>query len=203
MENLLSSLERILDVWRQDREHFLELLQPGLTDQEIQDWILNLPFQIPHEVYWLYKWRNGIKAPRFYDFSLDFIPNYQFVPLTDAIKACEMVEDFRNTYTSLQSTNCDKPWFPILSSSDIGYFIVFGSEKMDNSSPVLFLDWSSGDLIVEVKYPNLTTMMAVVADCYEAGAYYLETEVMDQFGTTVEFLKENRQKFNRIQRQHL
>lgn len=199
---LFSSLSRILDVWRQDRAELIELIRPGLAEREIQARLSNLPFEIPQEVYWLYQWRNGIPTPNFHDLVLDFIPNYKFLPLVDAIAECERVEAFRANYiTSSDYKNGDRPWFPVLSSHDMGHFVVLGSEKRQPSSPVLFLDWQAG-FSLEITYPDLTRMMSVVAECYELGAYHLETEVMDRFGTTVEFLREDREEVDRIRRKH-
>lgn len=45
--------------------------------------------------------------------------------------------------------------------------------------------------------------MAVIAECYESGAYYYETKVMDQFGTIVEFLEEDPQEVSRIRLKYL
>ncbi|NEQ52390.1 MAG: SMI1/KNR4 family protein [Leptolyngbya sp. SIO3F4] len=202
MESLISSLEKIFDIWQQDREDLIELLQPGLKVQEIQERLANLPFKLSQEFHHLYQWRNGIQASTVYDFAFDFIPGYLFLPLADALKKYESIEEFKNSYTFLQDSNYHRPWFPVF-SSDLGSFIVFGDENIHTSSPVFFLDWSSGDVIFECKYPNLTSMISVVAQCYESGAYYYETEVMDQFGTIVEFLKEDRQEVARIRRKYL
>lgn len=83
MELLISSLEKILDVWKQDRADFIELLQPGLNIQDIQQYVSNLPFQLPQEVYQLYHWRNGVQILEFHDISLDFIPGFWFLPLAE------------------------------------------------------------------------------------------------------------------------
>lgn len=78
MESLLTSLDKIIDIWQQDREDLIELIQAGLSVQDIQGYIANLPFQLPQEVYQLYHWRNGIQIPEFHDISLDFIPGFWF-----------------------------------------------------------------------------------------------------------------------------
>lgn len=205
METLINSLEKILDIWKEDREGFVELVQPGLTYQEIQNSISHLPFQIPQELYLLYQWRNGIKFPEgpiYYDGVRDFIPGCQFIPLEDAIQECERLENWRKTYTSLSDENCDRPWFPFLSDGDAGHFIVLGDENRHESSSILSVDCNAG-LLPSIQYPNLTSMMAMVTECYESGSYYYETEVMDQFGTTVEFFHENPKEVNRIRRKHL
>lgn len=197
MESLLTSLDKIIDIWQQDREDLIELIQAGLSVQDIQGYIANLPFQLPQEVYQLYHWRNGIQIPEFHDISLDFIPGFWFLPLAETLKGYEHVREFKNNCTFLQDKAYHRPWFPIL-SSDLGYFLVLGDKNMCISSPVFFLSWNSGDLIFEARYPSLTSMMTAIAECYESGAYYFETKVMDQFGTIVEFLEEDPQEVSRI-----
>lgn len=202
MELLISSLEKILDIWQQDREDFIELLQPGLNVQDIQQYVSNLPFQLPQEVYQLYQWQNGIQVPEFHDIALDFIPGFWFLPLAETLKEYERLKESKDYFTFLQDEAYHKPWFPIL-SSDLGYFLVLGDKNTFISSPVFFLSWNSGDLIFEARYPSLTSMMTVISECYESGAYYYETKVMDQFGTIVEFLEEDPQEISRIRLRYL
>ncbi|QUY41458.1 SMI1/KNR4 family protein [Acaryochloris marina] len=202
MELLISSLEKILDVWKQDRADFIELLQPGLNIQDIQQYVSNLPFQLPQEVYQLYHWRNGVQILEFHDISLDFIPGFWFLPLAETLKTYKHLKEFKKNCTFLKDKAYHRPWFPIL-SSDLGYFLVLGDRNTFISSPVFFLSWNSGDLTFETRYPSLTSMMTVIAECYESGAYYFETKVMDQFGTIVEFLEEDPQEASRIRLKYL
>lgn len=202
MELLLSSLDKIIDIWQQDREDLIELIQPGLSVQVIQGYLSNLSFQVPQEVYQLYQWQNGIQIPEFYDVALDFIPGFWFLPLAETLKKFEHLKEFKNDFTFLQDEAYHRPWFPIL-SSDLGYFIVLGDKNTLISSPVFFLSWNSEDVIFETRYPSLTSMMTIIAECYESGAYYYETQVMDQFGTIVEFLAEDPQEVSRIRLKHL
>lgn len=137
MELLISSLEKILDIWQQDREDFIELLQPGLNVQDIQQYVSNLPFQLPQEVYQLYQWQNGIRVPEFHDIALDFIPGFWFLPLAETLKESERLKESKDYFTFLQDEAYHKPWFPIL-SSDLGYFLVLGDKNTCISSPVFF-----------------------------------------------------------------
>lgn len=202
MESLLTSLDKIIDIWQQDREDLIELIQPGLSVQDIQGYIANLPFQLPQEVYQLYHWRNGVQIPEFHDISLDFIPGFWFLPLAETLKKYEHLKEFKKNCTFLQDPAYHRPWFPIL-SSDLGYFLVLGDKNTCISTPVFFLSWNSGDLTFEARYSSLTSMMTVIAECYESGAYYYETKVMDQFGTIVEFLEEDPQEVSRIRLKHI
>ena len=59
---LTNALERILN-WLQQNllsEYIsVEVLEPGLTYEEIEERVADLPFCLSQEVYELYQWRNG------------------------------------------------------------------------------------------------------------------------------------------------
>ena len=202
MRQLTHALERILHVWRQDREELVSLLQPGLSTEKIEEQLLNLPFRIPREVYSLYQWHNGILSPRFSDFVIDFLPGFRFSLLAEAVNQCQKVEEFRQeyisfarSYPSYSDEYCDKPWFPIFDGRELGHFIVLGDKEIQEFSPVLSISWKR-DETVKLEYPNLANMMAVVAECYETGAYYIETQMISN--QVVEFLFEDEHEVAQI-----
>jgi hypothetical protein len=184
MRRLTHALERILHIWQQDREELVPLLLPGLSTEKIEEQLLNLPFRIPREVYFLYQWRNGILRPRFSDFVTDFLPGFHFSLLAEAVNQCQEVEEFRQEYISFARSHpsysneyCDKSWFPIFDGRELGHFIVLGDKEIQEFSPVLSISWKR-DETVKLEYPSLANMMAVVAECYETGAYYIETQII-------------------------
>jgi hypothetical protein len=61
MSTLTDALERILNWLRANYPEAASSLQPGLSYDEIEAKIADLPFCLPQEVYELYQWRNGSK----------------------------------------------------------------------------------------------------------------------------------------------
>jgi hypothetical protein len=58
--SLKKVLDRILKILEEKAPDIAAALQPGLTREEIDEIIKDLPFHLPEEVYELYQWRNGI-----------------------------------------------------------------------------------------------------------------------------------------------
>lgn len=56
---------------------------------------------------------------------------------------------------------------------DLEYLIVFGDSTDNKISPVIHCHLGGGSL-PQIKYPSLTTLMLIVAECYETGAYYMD-----------------------------
>lgn len=79
MSELMQALNRILD----QRPDCISYLQPGLTYDEIEEKVKDLPFRLPKEVYELYQWRNGLTIN---DSKIEFFPGYQFLPLEEVLK---------------------------------------------------------------------------------------------------------------------
>lgn len=62
-------------------------MQPGLTRQEIDEQLKDIPYTIPEELYQLYEWRNGMskKSHRNSSYSV-FIDSRRFSPLEQVVK---------------------------------------------------------------------------------------------------------------------
>ncbi|BCL34130.1 SMI1/KNR4 family protein [Nostoc sp. MS1] len=203
MSLLTETLERIFKHLQQNRPEVASLLKPGLKFEEIQSKIRNLPFRLPEEVYELYQWRNGIEYTNISRINLhldiSFIPHFDFIPLEQAIEDSKEIEEFRHEYTSLEDENCHKPWFPIFGSDDLEYFLVFGNSDNNNYSSIMHCHLGGGSL-PKLKYPNLTTFMLIVAECYETNTYYLTQPSEDNYFRV--FLEENPKQFAEIERKY-
>lgn len=174
MSKLRDSLEKIL-VWQQrNRPEYAATFQPGLTEEEIEEKVKDIPFKLPKEVYELYQWRNGST----FDY---FLPGsgFLFLPLERAIEEYELNAD---TYST--DDEYDEPgdywnpyYFPIFFEG-IENFFVIGSDEQQKESPVIyyFIEDGSHDVFCS----SLTKMLQVIAECYETGAYYITEEVVQQ-----------------------
>ncbi|MGB3758504.1 MAG: SMI1/KNR4 family protein [Rivularia sp. (in: cyanobacteria)] len=167
MSNLRDSLENILAWQERNRPEYASQLQPGLTEEEIEEKLKHIPFRLPKEVYQLYQWRNGST----FDY---FLPGagFIFLPLERAIEEYEANAEVHST--NLEYYGDDFGWnpyyFPIFFEG-IENFFVIGSDKQQDESPVIyyFIEDGSHDIFCS----NLTKMIQVIAECYDTGAYHL------------------------------
>ncbi|MEH1820035.1 MAG: SMI1/KNR4 family protein [Nostoc sp.] len=156
MSQLTDALDRILNWLQQNKPSYASSLQPGLTYEEIEEKVKNLPFRLPREVYELYQWRNGM-----IDDDSEFFSYYRFIPLEEALQLEKEIS--KNFGLSLPFG-----WFPIFDFENEGFAII-GAEENTESSPVLNTYLSD-----DIRYTNLTNMMQCIAECYEINAYYID-----------------------------
>ena len=141
-------------------------LQPGLSREQVQPLLKDLPLTIPGELYNLYSWHNGQQriGP-----GAEFIPAYSFLSLQDALKT---YRDMRELSINIQG---DETWpsyfFPILSFQDSFYVVLCGGEKPGTVLDLLLEDPEPG-----TAYPTIAVFMQEIAENFDAGAYYIDDE---------------------------
>lgn len=174
MSELRDSLEKIL-VWQQkNRPEYASQLQPGLTEEEIEEKLKDIPFRLPKEVYQLYQWRNGST----FDY---FLPGagFLFLPLERAIEEYNLNAEINSTNVEYYGHDDDwnRYYFPIFFEG-IEIFFVIGNDKQQEKSPVIyyFIEDGSHDVFCS----SLTKMIQVIAECYDTGAYYLTEKAEEQ-----------------------
>ncbi len=174
MSDLRDSLDKFLAWQERNRPEYASHLQPGLTEEEIEEKLKHIPFRLPKEVYQLYQWRNGST----FDY---FLPGagFIFLPLERAIEEYELNADIHST-----DNEYDEPeeyWNPYYFSiffEGIENFFVIGSDKQQDESPVIyyFIEDGSHDIFCS----SLTKMIQVIAECYDTGAYYITEKAARQ-----------------------
>lgn len=200
MDSLKQSLARILNIWKEDREDLIPHLQPGLSTEKIQKQISKFSLQLPQEVYELYRWQNGVNHSKAFGANTDFLPSgLSFLSLEEALQVYQHIDEHRQLVISIDENAC-RPWFPLF-GSDGSYLVVFGDVASQETSPIFDL-YIEGGSSISLRYQNLTEFMSITAECYETGAYYFETEVVDSFGTVIEYLVSDEQEVAQIRRRH-
>ncbi|MDY7015559.1 MAG: HEAT repeat domain-containing protein, partial [Cyanobacteriota bacterium] len=175
MTILQEALENFLNWLQQHRPEYAAYLKPGLTCEQIRQQVEILPFQLPHEVFQLYQWRNGTEL----DY---FLPYYYFLPLEEAIEQYhvqatmlrqqkEQLEQYYPQATMPRDpcNSLNLYWFPIF-YEPIEQLFVVGHDEQRDSSPVIYYFGEDGSS--NIFCSNLTTMILTMADCYKTGAYY-------------------------------
>jgi len=192
MSKLTEALEKITN-WLQEHtpSTYFSLLRPGLSDAQIEEITKELPFQLPTEIYELYKWSNGSidlyrDGKSIYIFHADYITENRFGPYYGfrSLQAAIAQYFWQLKRYSIPSLEDDSyrfyNWLPIFYSEDlyrrVGYVLIDSKGK---EYPIVFVDKSHahGMIGITYKYANITTMMIKTAEFYELGdCYYYKME---------------------------
>lgn len=166
---------------------------PRLSLTQMQELTQNYPFYLPSELYELYQRGNGClpigldsnkdwdSFNSYFQFEPPFSDNV-FLPFAQAInydspssswwKKNKGILQFTPSAekTLEEKLTCSLDWedigervFPV-SITEKGLYFVLGSERQQETSPVLFL---YADLVVSIKWSSLTRMLFAVAEVME------------------------------------
>lgn len=193
MSELTKALERIR-LWQEfHHPDSAAALQPGLCHAEIEDYLKDFPYQLSQEVYELYNWRNGCAGEQ-----QEFFPWYVFLPLGRAIEEYKMI--MASAVEAAADLNYDPSkiwhpsWFPVFRFVWVcDYYVIEGRSKAEPASPVLFI--FNDDREPDAQYASLTDMMRAVAECYEAGAYFVEEKTAPDGSTYLSLAEDEDQAY--------
>lgn len=160
---LTEALNRILSWIERYQPSDETCLEPGLSDAEIEKLVKRLPFQLPSEIYELYRWRNGTIQKDEVIKTAFIFENWTFFTLQEAVKQ----------YYSRRENDAGFNIFTLFYNRDAcktGYVLI--DPRVEKSS-VIFENCREVDLSFLQIYTSLTTMMLTIAECYETGAYSL------------------------------
>lgn len=167
MSSLTNALARILNWLEQNllSEYVsVEVLEPGLTLEEIEERVADLPFCLSQEVCELYQWRNGTCYDE--EDIARFFHGRAFLSLESAL------EKYEELIESVASWESD--WLPIFEENDNrGYYFIIGDREVKEISPVFSFDYADHD--IDKLYDSLTEMMLKIAEDYETGDFYKDT----------------------------
>lgn len=124
-----------------------------------------LPYFLPEECQELYRWRDGAAHP------LELIPGFAFLSLAQAI------EEYRLQFQLDGGSEGWNPlWFPIFSFQGDNYCVLLSKERRVQSE--IYLSHNQ-DTEIWLMHPDLNTLLDVSAECFSAGAYYLDDGFID------------------------
>ena len=171
--------------------------KPGLTRQQIDTIVKDLPFKLSEEVYELYQWRNGksecgensgenVADFLFPDHHIPGNLSLPFWSLQESIKRyhdlwklheSRITEDPHNGFILWK-----QDWFPIASMENKTMLCVVGNL---NPSPVYQIEFAGFEKPLRT-YANLTSMMSVIAECCESDLYKI---IPDEYEETYFYIK--------------
>lgn len=167
---LSQALERIWKWFQVNGSAIAGSLQPGLTCEQIQAQVQDLPFCLPQEVYQLYQWHNGSSAAQ----PIEFLPQNRFLSLEEALDQYQMtVEIWRQGISESEDWQDGnirpEGWFPLF-AEDGNFYMVEGQPEPRTTAPIIhFSEYGDYGLV----FNSLTDMMLAIAECLETGTYFL------------------------------
>lgn len=175
---LTNALNRILSWIERHEPSWIEYLYPGLSKDEIDDLVRDLPIQFPPELYELYQWRNGAVEGDEWKGTAWIFHSWTFRPLQEVVAGLRR-ESSRYQTNNIVSIDIIKFYFEKFNYLNIFYHISWEDNgcvlinNILNFCPIIFQRLEEGELTLLEKYTSLTSMMLTIAECYEAGAYFI------------------------------
>jgi hypothetical protein len=167
MSDLTHALDRIISWLEVNYPVAASGFQTGLSAEDIQEKLDQLPFKVSQEVYELYQWRNG-------DASYSSVFGYLWMLSLE--QACEFSE-FVNDPDMLEIREDEEPKYALpLFDFDGEYFAVRGSEVLVDEATVFHVGSEGGLTPVFI---NLTGMMMAIAECFESGVYEVQEDSLE------------------------
>jgi cell wall assembly regulator SMI1 len=184
MSKILEELAYIFEWLEYTVPDLADRYNPGLSIQQIDNIVKDLPFKLSEEVYGLYQWRNGEAEYGYYngECTVDFLfPDHHlpgnlsipFWPLQDAVKNYHdlwQIEESNLTKPPFEGCHLwDRKWFPIASMENKSMLIVVGDL---DPSPVYQIEYVFSDRPLRV-YKSLTSAISTIAECCDSELYKL------------------------------
>lgn len=193
MSKILEELAYIFEWLEYMKPGLSDCYHPGLSRQQIDKILKDLPFKLSEEVYDLYRWRNGFN----FDTDVASTATFLFVEQlkNDVSLAFCSLQDSIYIYNAMRSESqngeqddgneyWNDKWFPIAAFETKRMLYVVGDME---PSPVYLWDVDYFDRDYVRAYKSLTNMISVIAECCESDVYELapyeygdEGEVMIQ-----------------------
>jgi cell wall assembly regulator SMI1 len=181
MYTISENLEYVLNWLRSTQVEFIDCYNPGLTHQQIDNLVRELPFKIPDELYELYQWRNGIANLGFNNYHPlveFFFPDQMsndfpmiFRNLKDSIlnyhDLYQVSQGLIDTSSSYEFWN--QKWFPLATFENKKILYIIGDL---NPSPVYFHIIGNLNNPTRV-YKSIASMVSVIAECCEQELYQI------------------------------
>jgi hypothetical protein len=118
---LTKALDEVFDCHYKNNPDIILCLQPGLTREEIDELLIDIPYTIPEEIYQLYGWRNGMSGKGIQNYGyLSFAKARGFLPLEKVVK------DYKYSSRYLKKALV---LFPPANDNSAAYAVDLGDER--------------------------------------------------------------------------
>ena len=180
-ENILLDFETIL---KEKNDKAYNLLNQGLTTDDIHKLEVKYNVTIPKEIMSLYMWHDGCG-----NFSNGLthgaiIPGHWFVPLEQALKLSQMYGQRNKSFLQEAFYECfaghRKDWIVLLDDGcGDGYF--YDSTRNSNSG---YAFYHFSEISYYVFFPSLKNMFQAFTECYQKDVFKLDSKInIDDYET--------------------
>ncbi|MBV6624042.1 MAG: SMI1/KNR4 family protein [Rivularia sp. (in: Bacteria)] len=176
MSQLTDSLNQIKTWLEENCPQAAESITPGLSLEEIESKIENLPFSLPEEFYELYQWSRGnyLSNPTIYK---DIFGADDAMGLNTLEYAMEVFPYFEDEFEECAANYIGKPLFPIF-GTDKTFLCIVGDWQDKTPSPIVYV---SELRETEHRYVSLPSMMQTAAESIEANALNFNTKTYNNW----------------------
>lgn len=161
MSALTDALNRIMEWLQQNSPTCASGFLPGLSPEEIEQKLGELPFCVSCEVYELYQWRNGANK------GCGVFVYHHLLDLETALRDSQGIND--SFWLETREGNGDPKYLFLIFDFNGEYFAVPGNDRLNDTAPIFHVGCDDGSL--SFAFTNLTNMMLAIAECYETGVY--------------------------------
>lgn len=193
MTVLTETLEQLEHWLWQHYPDVATLLNPGLTSEEIDNIVCDLPVQITKEIKEFYQWSNGCSlfATPFHDEALALMP---------LEKAAQYSYYEPDGISAIVKRLVKRPIPNLVMFSEFERWIHFAVCDENESSPILVI---TDDYYTRLAYSSLTSMALTTLECYEKEIFKIEEgwtrpKFFDISSTLVEEFNSIRKRNNTI-----
>lgn len=182
-----------LDKWiKENRPDYYKDLNPGLTPDEIKEWESKLDLELPEDFKLFYQWRNGQKEEN----QEDFFHSCSFSDMENVFEHREFENEELEDSDYEEGEFWAKSWLRFMVSMDEGGWCL--DVEGDLEEPGNIIQYLNTQPDQEVYYPNIKTMLEVIVNQFEQGAYgYETTNGLASFGVISE------EKISKIENQFI
>ena len=138
MSALTDALNRIIAWLQQHSPNCVSGFVPGLSVEEIEEKLGELPFRVPQEVYELYQWRNGTN-----EYSGVFV-YHRLLNLNNALEYSQGIND--SYWLEVREQDGEPLYLFPLFDFDGEYFAVPGSDSLNDTAPVFHIGCDDGSV---------------------------------------------------------
>lgn len=167
MSELLTALNRIRAYLESYHPNVVAKLPPGLSFEEIRENFQSLPYQLPQEVYELYRWCGGWNWET-ENWDTLLAPYYGTMTLCSPQGVIENASCFERYGVSY----IGKHLIPLF-GYDRTYLCMVGNWQENFPSPIVYVSELYG---VELHYVSLTAMIKVTAEVWQTGTAHIDEE---------------------------
>jgi hypothetical protein len=140
----------------------VSLLQPGLSDQQIQQALASSQFALPEALVAMYKWKNGTQIA----VGATFFPWWTFDTISESVER----------YKVLSAPN-DGLWndrlFPVFSASDVSSIGILCADVPAADGAIYCFEYTLG---TEPEYDSLEAMLRTILDAYENNVIFMNND---------------------------